>query len=281
MAHVRTLLDGPIVAVDYRCTATPDERPYTEVFRRHSLAYVRKGSFGCHSRGRQFDLVAGSMLVGFAGDEYRCTHDHHDCNDECLSFQLAPELVDGIGSATQAWRIGSLPPLPQMMVLGELAQAVADGRSDLAIDEVGMIMAARFVALANDTLPAPAPVRSQDRRRAATAALWIDAHAGQAIELGAMASAAGLSRFHFLRLFSRVLGVTPHQYLVRARLRRAARLLAQEEIPVTEVAYAAGFADLSNFVRTFHRGAGISPGGFRRAARGDRLLALKRLASGP
>jgi AraC family transcriptional regulator len=64
-----------------------------------------------------------------------------------------------------------------------------------------------------------------------------------------------------------VLGVTPHQYLVRSRLRHAAGLLADSDRPVTDVALEVGFADLSNFVRTFHRAAGVSPRGFRQTAR--------------
>ena len=66
-----------------------------------------------------------------------------------------------------------------------------------------------------------------------------------------------------------MLGITPHQYLVRSRLRRAARLLADDEKPVTDIAYDVGFGDLSNFVRTFHRAAGVSPGKFRQASRGS------------
>ena len=89
----------------------------------------------------------------------------------------------------------------------------------------------------------------------------------------------GLSSFHFLRLFSQVLGVTPHQYLVRSRLRHAARLLADDDRPVTAVALDVGFADLSNFVRTFHRAAGVSPRGFRQAAKGDRKIFQDRLAA--
>ena len=88
---------------------------------------------------------------------------------------------------------------------------------------------------------------------------------------------AGLSPFHFLRLFSSVLGVTPHQYLVRSRLGHAARLLADDDIAVTDVAYDVGFGDLSNFVRTFHRAAGASPLRFRQASRGDRKIFQERL----
>ena len=81
-----------------------------------------------------------------------------------------------------------------------------------------------------------------------------------------------MSPFHFLRLFAKVVGVTPHQYLVRSRLRHAARLLADEDKAITDIAFDVGFADLSNFVRTFHRAAGVSPRDFRKAARGDRKI---------
>jgi AraC-like DNA-binding protein len=109
-----------------------------------------------------------------------------------------------------------------------------------------------------------------DRRRAVEAAQWLDANAGDAVDLAATAHAAGLSAFHFLRIFNQVLGVTPHQYLVRSRLRRAAQLLADDTRPITDIALEVGFADLSNFVRTFHRAAGMPPRAFRQAAHGDR-----------
>jgi AraC-like DNA-binding protein len=102
------------------------------------------------------------------------------------------------------------------------------------------------------------------------AALWIDAHSSEPIKLERAAQQVGLSPYHFLRLFAKVLGVTPHQYLVRSRLRQAARLLADESLSVTGIALDVGFADLSNFVRTFRRAAGVSPSSFRRAAKGDR-----------
>ena len=110
------------------------------------------------------------------------------------------------------------------------------------------------------------------------AALWIDEHSASQIDLEGAAGQAGLSAFHFLRLFANVVGATPHQYLVGSRLRRAARLLADEERSITDIAYEVGFGDLSNFVRTFHRAAGVSPRGFRRAAKGDRKILQERLA---
>jgi AraC-like DNA-binding protein len=114
------------------------------------------------------------------------------------------------------------------------------------------------------------------------AALWIDANSHREIDLEDAAAQAGISPFHFLRLFADVLGVTPHQYLVRSRLRHAARRLADDDSPITNIAYDVGFGDLSNFVRTFHRAAGASPLRFRQASKGalkgDRKIFQERLA---
>ncbi|WP_420894965.1 helix-turn-helix transcriptional regulator, partial [Sorangium cellulosum] len=196
---------------------------------------------------------------------------------ECLSFHLAPALVDAIGGRSDAWRAGGVPPLPELMVLGELAQAAAEGRSGVGLDEAGMLFAARFVDVVSGQQRRPPEAAARDRRRAVEAALWVDAHAHEPLDLERAAREAGLSAFHFLRLFARVLGVTPHQYLVRARLRRAARLLADGALSITDIALDVGFGDLSNFVRTFHRAAGVSPRGFRQAARGERKLVQDRL----
>src|SRR3954467_12709202 len=105
---------------DFCCTAEAGEPPYAEQFNGHSLSYVRKGSFGCHHRGRFFELVTGSLLVGHPGDEFMCTHDHV-CGDEFLSFSFDDAVVDEIGPR-QLWQAGAMPPLPELMVLGELAQ---------------------------------------------------------------------------------------------------------------------------------------------------------------
>ena len=269
---------GSISVIDYRCDVGATNAPFVETHGGFDVAYVRRGSFGYRARGESFELVAGSILVGHPGDEYVCTHDHAG-GDECLSFQLAPALVETIGDRSEIWRIGRVPPLPELMVLGELAQASAEGRSDVALDEVGMLFAARFIEVVSGRRRQPAGGRARDRRRAVEAALWMDAHSHQAIDLERAADEVGLSAFHFLRLFANVLGVTPHQYLVRSRLRHAARLLADDARSITDVAFDVGFGDLSNFVRTFHRAAGVSPRGFRRAAKGDRKVFQHRLAA--
>jgi AraC-like DNA-binding protein len=275
----RTILDTPLlVASDYRCTARRGDRPFTEVHPTFCIAYVRKGSFGYRPRGEAFELVAGSLLIGFPGDEFVCTHDHVG-GDECLSFHLSLELVETLGDDEELWRTGRVPPVAGLVVLGELAQAAAEGRTDLALDEAGTLLAARFAAVVSGRSDGEATPGSRDQRRAVEAALWLDAHSHESIDLADAARQAGLSPFHFLRLFTRVLDVTPHQYLIRSRLRRAASLLPDDTRSITDIAFDVGFNDLSHFVRTFHRAAGVSPRGFRKAAKGDRKILQERLGA--
>jgi AraC-like DNA-binding protein len=244
-----TLYEGESLSVyRFRCDAGPADRPFVEVHRRHSLSFVRSGSFGCRTLGRTHELVAGSVMVGRPDREYMATHEHHGCGDECLSVKLAPALAESLGPAL--WRLACIPPLPDLMVLGS------------RIDEAALAFAARCAAIASHR-EVPRKVTARDRRRAVEAALWHEAHAAEPVSLEDAARAVGLSPFHFLRVFSAVVGATPHQYLVRLRLARAAKLLAQESIAITDVALDCGFADLSNFVRTFRRAAGVSPREFR------------------
>jgi AraC family transcriptional regulator len=271
---------GSLSVYRYRCRRGPADRPFTEVHRSHSLSYVRRGSFGYRTLGAQHELVAGAVMVGRPDQEYMATHEHHGCGDECLSVKLAPALAASFGSTL--WDSACVPPLPELMVLGELAQAAAEGRTGIGVDEAAMLFAGKFAALAGAGT-STVTIRSSARRRAVEAALWLEAHAAEPIGLEDAARESGLSPFHFLRVFAAVIGATPHQYLLRLRLARAAKLLSGENVPVTEVALDAGFADLSNFVRTFRRAAGVSPREFRRsarrAARAERKILQERIAA--
>lgn len=275
--QARVLHDGPLSVVDFRCGAGPRDTPFVEVHGAFSISYVRRGSFGYRSRGRRYELVAGSILLGHPGDEFLCSHDHHGTGDECLSFRFTPELAESLGARADVWRVGGLPPVPELMVWGELAQSAADGASDVGLDEAGLFLAERLVAVVNGHPRERRAVRPADQRRVVRTALWMDAHSHEAIGLEGAAREAGVSSFHFLRVFAAVLGVTPHQYLIRSRLRRAARLLAAGDRPVTDVALDVGFGDLSNFVRTFGRAAGVSPTRFRIAAKRNRRQIAQRL----
>ena len=87
MGFRSTLNAGPVSVTEYRCEIAPGTPPFVEWHGGYSVSYVRKGSFGCITRGRSHELVAGSVMIGFPGQEFVCTHDHVH-GDECLSIRL-------------------------------------------------------------------------------------------------------------------------------------------------------------------------------------------------
>jgi AraC family transcriptional regulator len=264
---ITTLLENESLRVlDNRCDVGPGEAPFVERHASTSLCYVRKGAFSYSVRGQRYELVPGSILVGHPDEEYVCTHEQ-GFGDECLSFHMSPELADAIADSQELRRTHCMPPLPELMVLGELGQAAASETSEVGLDEVGILLANRLGDLLTGRRREPARISPRDRARIVEAALWIEEHAREPIDLAGAAKVAAFSPSYFLRRFTSVVGVTPHQYLVRVRLRRAAQLLAAGSQPVTEIASDVGFGDLSNFVRTFHRAAGVSPRRFRSRAR--------------
>jgi AraC family transcriptional regulator len=265
--------------IDYVCRALPTDAPFEEVHERYSLSFVRRGSFGCTARGHRHELVVGGYFVGALGDSFVCTHDHHQGDDECLSFQLSAALVDEIGGDRGAWLRVSVPPLASLVAVGALAQSVAAGLTDLSIGEIGMRLTAHFVDVMRGVQRERVQASDLDRRRSVRAAAWLDENCMGPVHLDDAAREAGLSPFHFLRVFSNVIEATPNQFLISCRLRRAVELLTHTDDPVTEVALNVGFADLSNFQRSFRRATGVSPGKFRKLAAADRKILQVRLAS--
>ena len=196
-----------ISVIDFRCTARV-ENTHSEA----SLSYVRSGSLRYQALGRTFDLVAGAILIGRPGVDYVCTHEGAGGGGECLSFRLGPALAEL--TCDRAMRhVGCVPPVAELMVLGQLAQAAAKRKVDVGLDEVGFLFASRLRETLSGNASHVARGTATDRRRAIDAAAWIEAHCDEAVDLEMAAGVAGIGSFHFLRTFSKVLGVTPHQVL--------------------------------------------------------------------
>jgi AraC-like DNA-binding protein len=96
---------------------------------------------------------------------------------------------------------------------------------------------------------------------------YIAAHLQQNISIQMLADVAGLSMFHFARTFKQSEGVTPHRFLLQSRLRRVQELLANTELPLSQIAIAAGFSDQSHCARRFREFVGITPRRYRWSTR--------------
>jgi AraC family transcriptional regulator len=264
----RVLASGPGWGVsDVICTAGPHDRPFEERHDTVSIAAVTAGTFQYRTDGGRAVLAPGGILLGNAGACFECGHEH-GIGDRCLAFSFTPALLETIvshvpGARRTTFEIPHLPPLPGLLPLLATAEAAREDEDTGGLEELALRLAgAVVVTLAGGARPAPAPSR-RDERRVSDALRHIEARADEPMTLAEMARDAGISPYHFLRTFRQVAGVTPHQYVLRMRLHRAAVRLRTSSAPISTIAFDAGFGDLSTFNRRFRRLMGCSPGVYR------------------
>jgi AraC-like DNA-binding protein len=243
------------------CTSGPTDPSFEE---RHScfrVAIVVAGTFYCRSaQGREL-FTPGSLLLGNAGETFECGHEHGS-GDRCLSFGYAPDYFDRLACdagacGTPRLRALRVPPLRELAPV--IARACTEqARADGAWEELAVLLAVRALRVSGAVTAAPRSAPNAER--AVTHAVrLIDRDPSATLTLEGLAREAALSRYHFLRTFAKLTGLTPHQYLRRARLRNAAVRLASDDVPVIDVALGCGFPDVSNFNRAFRAEFGINP----------------------
>src|ERR1051325_1293339 len=246
---------------DIICTCGPRDHEAEELTSTSSLALVLSGSFVVSDRHGTSLLSEGSYLLINAGHCFACSHRHGE-GDRCLSFRFEPELFARIAhdaGAKPAFAHNHLPPLR------DLSGITARARQGMAhpeiMEEVAFELAGAAVGVAGRSRRGPSP--AQHHGRLTRVLRYMAAHSAAPHKLTGLASMANMSPYHFLRTFRAVTGVTPHQWLLRARLRDAAGRLASTSTPVTKVALDVGFDGLSNFTRSFRAEFGASPRRYR------------------
>ena len=274
--QARQLATGPGWTVEeVVCSCGPGDRPYPEQHERVSIAIVTGGTFqyrGSGSNGREV-MTPGSILLGSPGQAFECGHEH-GAGDRCLSFGFAPHYFETIAAGSlvtnlrRVFRSLRLPPLPTLSpVVAEAWSALARS-SEVAWEDFAIRVAARTLDADRDIEPDASAVSAAAIARVTRAVRLIEERPGDSLTIVSLAREAGLSPFHFLRTFEKLTGVTPHQYLRRARLRAAAAaLLIDGPARILDVALDAGFGDVSNFNHAFRAEFGVSPKAYRRVAR--------------
>jgi AraC-like DNA-binding protein len=255
--------DGWAVA-DVVCASGPQDRPFEERHENAAVAVVAAGSFQYRSTTGRSLMTPGSLLLGNPGQEFECGHEHGE-GDRCVSFWYAPDYFErvaadvGARGARLGFRVPRLPPLRGLSRLVAQACARLGGVAEASWEELGVKLAARAVQLAAG-LPATGPGAPPSALARVTRAVRrIERDADTPLTLRALACEAGLSPYHFLRTFEGLTGLTPHQYLRRARLRHAAVQLTTGEARIVDVAFDSGFGDVSNFNRAFRAEFGVNP----------------------
>ncbi|MFD4929531.1 bifunctional transcriptional activator/DNA repair enzyme AdaA [Peribacillus butanolivorans] len=94
---------------------------------------------------------------------------------------------------------------------------------------------------------------------------WIEQHYSEPLTLNTLADISHGSPYHLQRLFKRVKGLSPTEYIQQLRLEKAIRMLESSEQPVTEIGLAVGFSSIPYFITLFKRKKGYTPSGYRKA----------------
>lgn len=291
-------------ATEERCTAGPRDRSFEEQFSKACIAIVAAGTFQYRSSAGRELMTPGSLLLGHAGQSFECSHEHgvgDRCISFSYSAEYFEQLMDeaGVRGLKPAFASLRVPPIRELSrvvaracglaahgestdCLREAASRPSSGRPPqhaktrvvgdpgrwraepgladweaIAID----LAASALVFAAKRSLPPTSPAAEA---RVTRVVRMIEQQPDLKLSLAVLAREARLSRFHFLRIFQQLTGLSPHQYILRARLRRAATLLLLDGARVVDVALDSGFGDISNFNHAFHAEFGVAPTSYRK-----------------
>jgi AraC-like DNA-binding protein len=253
---------------DVVCTLGPHDRSFEERHDAVAIAVVREGSFLYRSESGRSIMYPGSLLLGNAGACFECSHDH-GTGDRCLSFHFSRSLFEEMaasisGSGRFRFPTTMLPALRKLAGLVAKVEAGCRDEAPLRMEELSIALAEGVITTLGNGIPQVADPPARDRQRVSDALRHIEANAEMPLALGDLAHVARMSRYHFLRTFRRTLGVTPYQFLLNLRLRRAAMALKTSAAPIAAVAFASGFGDLSTFNARFRQAIGMTPQAFRK-----------------
>lgn len=285
---------------DVICNAGPGDRTFEEKHSNVCIAMVTKGTFQYRSNlGREM-MTPGSLLLGNAGQHFECGHEH-GVGDHCLSFAFDPGYFEDLVAETGVKNLHVCFPVLRIPPMRELSPLIArahvhwikaDGEiptgarhksatkseilatNPLASDqgfptgtamweEIGTELAMRALELAGDCIPNQGSSLATEARVTRIVRM-IESRPDQDYKLCMLAREAKLSRYHFLRVFQQLTGLTPHRYILRTRLKYAATQLALKQSSILNVALSSGFGDVSNFNHAFRAEFGINPSSFQK-----------------
>lgn len=202
-----------------------------------------------HHEGRPKILqlyIRNSLYQSAFRDMYGCDVDHIDVAPQfAITDPLLEQLAFSVVGALNEGQIEDglyVDSLAQMIAV-HLVRHYAPGRSEGALPKTG----GRWGPKINRLLE------------------FIEEKLSEDLSLDSLAAELDISQVHLTRVFRKVVGTSPHKYVLERRLERAKYLLLNCELSIGEIALATGFCSQSHLANSFRRNVGVSPGMFRDA----------------
>ncbi len=203
--------------------------------------------------------VPGTVMFGNADEHFWAARLNESRIERLVVWYdrgLLDEIADGYRLDEPHFSALCLPP-------GKAASSFYARMRALAHGWVDPLDAATFLAVSGLTLKREERrhpvITERDRRRILSVVGFIEDSYATPCSIDTLAAVSGASRFHFMRLFKAVTGLSPNQYVLNVRLRAAAARVADTKAPVSEIALDCGFNDISHFNTYFRATFGCTP----------------------
>ncbi|MEQ1753520.1 MAG: AraC family transcriptional regulator [Micropepsaceae bacterium] len=254
---------------DVICRSGPADRRFEERHSRVSIAAVISGSFRYRCDAGSELLHPGALLLGNPGSCFECGHEHSR-GDRCIAFHMDVTMFEEMSSSvtgTAKFRFprAMMPAMPELLPTLVEIEALAGATRDLAAQSLVVRLAERVGETFVGKQARRSSLGAGEEKRISAALHHLESRASEDVDLDLLAGIACMSKYHFLRVFRRITGVTPYKYLLGLRMRQAALALRGTNKPVSAVAFDAGFGDLSTFNHRFKQTFGATPTAFRQA----------------
>jgi AraC family transcriptional regulator len=268
MSEFRIEVDGPVLksrgrygAGEAQCVDTTGGRVRQRMHAFACLGVVVSGRFEFRTPVGAATATEGTIVLGNPQEEFSYRYLEGGARRSVIALRedLVSEVADHCGCDRPTFATAAIPPGRATASLYGLARKIALAEQPLE-EAVLQVVAAAFSIGRSVRLRPPT---TSERNRVIDVAHHIGRAYASPLRLTDMAAMAQLSKFHFLRTFSAVMGESPGRYLLGARLRAAADRLLETREPITSVALDAGFNDISHFNSTFRATFGAAPRSWR------------------
>jgi len=217
---------------------------------------VERGWFRLKYGRREWTLGAGSMFLSRPTEVYGYSHVKYAEPDSCLRVEFSGPIADDLRRSVFRLPL-VLPTTNRLSFLRLRLSSLLSNAAEMSLDA----LACELVDAATNAEPHRL-YRSEQLRwyaeRVGAARELMDSDPTGNHSLRHLSSQVGMSMFLFARVFRELIGMPPHKYLVHRRL-CCARDLLRSGMSVTDVCYAAGFNNLSHFIKSFRGYFGMSP----------------------
>jgi AraC-like DNA-binding protein len=241
--------------------AEHEDQPYEETAASFRASFVERGTFDLEVGEGRWRVTPGDVMLAHPGMRYRAGFEGQGFSDTCLTITYLSADDERFDHA-RTWPRAARPVLPASSRVRYLQWGLKRAV------ETGAMMFAEYCAseIFREAPESPASARRRysDRKfrwyaeRIHAARERLDARFEENHTASDLARAAGMSMFHFTRVFAELIGRPPHRYLNEVRLRAAAGML-REGRSVTDACFACGYNNLSHFSRSFASRYGVPP----------------------